>query len=942
MMSLDIQNIDETIENIKNLHKLKQYDQVIELSKALYVHKTDRDLALNNSQWYDILYYLANSLRLSGKQDSEKYFETIINYFPKRYQGYQGLIDIAKSKKEWTKTVELSKNFILRFPNMWQGYFWIGQSYKNLNKIKEAQNYFIFLTKQFSDLSRGYQELINISRFEKDWKKTIELSKDFIVRFPDMWQGYFWLGKAYEDSGLIEQAMETFRNLNAQFPLEKRGLEGLINIEKKNKNWYAVIDLTHELDSKFNNLWLVNWLLGTSYQKLSKFDKAEESFIELNKLHPNVSKGLEGLVVLYSRMRKYTEAEVYAKELVHRFPEKSEGYYHLGNIYKINKNIEQASSYFKTLDFKFPLDTRGIEGLIAINRDSKELINLLSSKISKFPDNWKWYWLKAQLALSLKDYENAIFELRYLVLHFPHRFESYLALIHLEKIENNGKISISIIENAILSFGKNKLFFKKLSKALNLHGFYSESKEVIDMLIKEYPNSHEGLLEMSKLYSEIKDWNACSLYSQKLVERFPEISQGYLLKIDALVNLDYYNDAEELLDYTSQKFPDLSSVVEIKRKEFFFFKRWNELFSSKKPNSTLNDSNIFKSNQIKIKLFAIAKDEAAYIPEWVYHHLNFGFDEIEIWVNRTTDNSENICNKLVQNNSNFSYRVVDEFFDECESLGFDFQYLSYRINYNKELKEKKFTHIMFLDIDELWTSSDFKTTIKDFLENSIDVDTVSFPWLVDQPNYDKKPFDNYFSEFILGRLSPVVKSALKISNNISEVHIHNAITTLEGIQILSDQSAFTFEECRDMSTLNISRNYNNFARAKQIISNEKVSEIRNKGIDYFVYHLINKSQIEYTSSLLRGERYQVDNSLKTSRNGFIPFEKPIQIMIDQKALETYDGGYQEFIEKNQISEELSEAQQFVLNRFDSVKNIVHNDNKLLALKIFKGLNIFDV
>lgn len=578
----DIQSIDITIKKMKNLYKLKEYNQVIELSKAIYLHKTDGDLLLNNSQWHDTLYYLASSLRLSGKQNADRYFKIIINYFPNRYQGYQGLISIAKSKKEWAETVELSKDFILRFPDMWQGYFWIGQAYKDLNQIKEAEKYFIFLTKKFSDLYQGYQGLISIAQFEKDWKRTAELSKDFIIRFPDMWQGYFWLGKAYENSGLIEQAMETFRKLDTQFPLEKRGLEGLINIEKKNKNWYAVIDLTHELHSKFNDLWLVNWLLGTSYQKLSKFDKAEDSFIELNKLHPNVSKGLEGLVVLYSRMRKYTEAEVYAKELVYRFPEESEGYYHLGNIYRLNKNIEQASSYFKMLDFKFPLDTRGMEGLIAINREPKELINLLSSKISEFPDNWKWYWLKAQLSLSLKDYENAVFELRYLILHFPHRFESYLAFIHIEKIENNGQLSISILENASLYFEKNKEFFKQLSKALNLHGFYSESKEVIDILLRDYSDSHEGLLEMSKLYSEIKDWKACSLYSQKLIDCFPKIYQGYLLKIDALINLGYYHDARKLLNHTSQNFPGLSSVLESKRKELFFFKHWDEFFSSKK------------------------------------------------------------------------------------------------------------------------------------------------------------------------------------------------------------------------------------------------------------------------------------------------------------------------------------------------------------------------
>ena len=47
----------------------------------------------------------------------------------------------------------------------------------------------------------------------------------------------------------------------------------------------------------------------------------------------------------------------------------------------------------------------------------------------------------------------------------------------------------------------------------------------------------------------------------------------------------------------------------------------------------------------KIKLVAIAKNEAAYLPQWIHHFL-VGFNEIEIYINDTTDNSVAICEKI--------------------------------------------------------------------------------------------------------------------------------------------------------------------------------------------------------------------------------------------------------------------------------------------------------
>lgn len=73
-------------------------------------------------------------------------------------------------------------------------------------------------------------------------------------------------------------------------------------------------------------------------------------------------------------------------------------------------------------------------------------------------------------------------------------------------------------------------------------------------------------------------------------------------------------------------------------------------------------------NDIKVKIFAIAKDEGAYIPQWVFHHFYFGFDEIEIWLNNIEDNSVEVCEKLANVYPKFKYEVADNLLEECKKI----------------------------------------------------------------------------------------------------------------------------------------------------------------------------------------------------------------------------------------------------------------------------------
>src|SRR5690625_7519256 len=92
---------------------------------------------------------------------------------------------------------------------------------------------------------------------------------------------------------------------------------------------------------------------------------------------------------------------------------------------------------------------------------------------------------------------------------------------------------------------------------------------------------------------------------------------------------------------------------------------------------------------MRIKLCAIAKDESAYLFNWVFHHLYFGFDEVEVWLNNITDNSEELCREMARISSQFKYRVADDVVSEEYRRGKMFQIIAYEKMYKAEVRSEE-------------------------------------------------------------------------------------------------------------------------------------------------------------------------------------------------------------------------------------------------------------
>lgn len=293
-----------------------------------------------------------------------------------------------------------------------------------------------------------------------------------------------------------------------------------------------------------------------------------------------------------------------------------------------------------------------------------------------------------------------------------------------------------------------------------------------------------------------------------------------------------------------------------------------------------------ETKELKIKLAAIARDEAAYLPEWIFHHLDFGFDEIEIYINNTSDNSLAVLKAISAHHP----VIVTDASELFQSSGNNFQLQAYQALTASALKTG-FTHIMFLDIDEFWTPADFKTTIKQALITLNYPQALSLNWLI---HCDEDKFAPCYKNTLTVCPDMHVKTIFQLDNNWEKIEIHNIIGA--DVQYTrGDGSVYDFGDSPHCA----------------------LTDNRCMNHDYFVIHRMYRSQLEYISLLGRGRANKL--KLKDNRNGYYVKASHLkEISFDAELLNSYYQRLAAFKQQCHLGALLVDSQSFILERYKKV------------------------
>ncbi|MEZ7228428.1 glycosyltransferase family 2 protein [Alteromonas sp. DY56-G5] len=328
--------------------------------------------------------------------------------------------------------------------------------------------------------------------------------------------------------------------------------------------------------------------------------------------------------------------------------------------------------------------------------------------------------------------------------------------------------------------------------------------------------------------------------------------------------------------------------------------------------------NLFKSkkNQIKTKIVAVAKDEGAYLAEWVHHHLFLGFDAIDIYINRTSDNSLEILHKISEKYPQVNYFTAD-WVDLCSAeVGGKIQEITYALALDKEKQSKNFDYLMYLDIDEFWMPKDLATDINSVISKLKCPDSVSFQWINE---LGRPEAFSPLAKDIVGRRHKLVKTAFKVSDKVQKVLLHLPI---------------------------ISRAKMLLVDGKDYKPNEGQHEQLNESLSYdrevMIIHRMFRSPMEYVSLLNRGRPSSKQSQIKTNRSGYNRcMGEDTTFSLDGKAYQNYHQSYANFLIETSLSKEIDKAQKFIKQRYQNcIKAIseIDDNDAAKAVRAFQFTN----
>ncbi|MGY5449818.1 glycosyltransferase family 2 protein [Agarivorans sp. MS3-6] len=324
-------------------------------------------------------------------------------------------------------------------------------------------------------------------------------------------------------------------------------------------------------------------------------------------------------------------------------------------------------------------------------------------------------------------------------------------------------------------------------------------------------------------------------------------------------------------------------------------------------------------SKYKVKLAAIAKDESAYLPDWLFHHLYFGFDSIDVYINNTTDQSHLVAEA-------FTGKLPVQFLDGDAFFGESFarpQEAAY-LDALQKAKQDGFSHLMFLDIDEFWTPKNFTDSVHGCIDN-LAADVMSFEWLIGVS--ENQPFLPPYRSEIKGKKSRWVKSLFSTKLDIEQPEAHN-VHAKGAVYKLANGALFNFD-----------------GRRNGRVSEEELAKPLK---DYFVLHRMYRSEMEYISLLGRGRPKKSSNitsMFKDNRQGYLGPEKSITFSVAELAYLPYNNARKDFYDEYSLIPILEESKLFVKDRYlkviSMIKNAEPNDSETL-LRLLKNVTLAEV
>ena len=423
---------------------------------------------------------------------------------------YKELVKIYLSLKSLGQLDKLNEDSKLKTARvlMWEGYY--DDSINLLSTLKNKNNLDYYEIAAYDLYYKGnYKQAQRYFTILYQTTGNIEYAKKLL----DI---YFYLGDYEKAKKLILTLKRTNPKIAKQYELkleemQKQAIEKLKNNYLKNPNFqnlkaYAIAlyqtDPNKAIQTVKNYIKLHpqdNNAVVFLAQLLSWSGNNDEALKYLSTLNNNLqAKLLLGKILAWQG--NYKKAIIYLSDVYSNGNQnqKYEAKKMLAFIYLWEGNKTKAKKLFEELYKQNPKDEDVKEQLMILNGNVKPLIKKYEKLLKKFPTREDYILKLADLYYMIKDYKNAAYYYeRYLKIH-PENLEIYKTLgdIYLELKDYYKGFGLW---EYYANYKNTKEAYYELALRYFWNGFNKEALNVLDDLLKKYPNFEKAIILKAKI-----------------------------------------------------------------------------------------------------------------------------------------------------------------------------------------------------------------------------------------------------------------------------------------------------------------------------------------------------------------------------------------------------------------------------------------------------------
>lgn len=204
------------------------------------------------------------------------------------------------------------------------------------------------------EASRGYQELIESYRDQKQWADASRTAHEAVKKLPNDVSLKLVLATQLADDGKVDEGLQMAKSLLKNAPEDREIYVGLSQIYARLKRWKEAEDAlvqAEKLSARSEEKEYVLFLQGSMYERQKKFDQAEQTFRQVLQQDPNNTMTLNYLgYMLADRNTRLEEALTLIKKAVAMDPQNGAyldslgwAYFRLGNYDLSEENLRKAA-----------------------------------------------------------------------------------------------------------------------------------------------------------------------------------------------------------------------------------------------------------------------------------------------------------------------------------------------------------------------------------------------------------------------------------------------------------------------------------------------------------------------------------------------------------------------------------------------------------------------